>query len=46
MEVYLILEEKKKKVLDYNQLDSIEAFHIFHDISLINKNQAFVLDCE
>ena len=33
-------------MLDYNQLDSTEAFHKFHHISLINKNHSFVLDCE
>ena len=33
-------------MLDYNQPDSIEAFHKFHHISLINKNQAFALDYE
>ena len=46
MEVYVILEEKRRKVLDYNQPDSIEAFNKFHHISLINKNQVFVLDSE
>ena len=46
MEVYLILEKKRRRVLDYNQPHSIEAFHKFHHISLINKNQAFVFDCE
>ena len=43
MEVYLVLEEKNEE--HYNQPDSIEAFHKFHHI-LLNKNQAFVLDCE
>ena len=30
-------------MLDYNQPDLTEAFHKFHRIALINKNQAFVL---
>ena len=29
-------------MLDYNQPHSIEAFHKFYHMSLINKNQAFV----
>ena len=33
-------------MLDYNQPYSTETFHKFHHISLINENQAFVLDCE
>ena len=37
---------KKQRVLDYKQPNSIETFHKFHHNSLINKNQAFVFDCE
>ena len=42
MQVYLFWRKKRRRVLDYNQPDSIEAFHKFYYISLINKNQAFV----
>ena len=41
-----IWRKKQRTVLDYNQPDSTEAFHKSHHISLINKNHAFVLDCE
>ena len=36
MEVNLILKEIRR-MFDYNQPDSIEVFHKFHHISLINK---------
>ena len=42
----LLWRKKRRRVFDYNQPDSTEAFHKFHHISLINKIQAFVLDCE
>ena len=46
MEVMKPYSKKRRGLLDYNQPDSIKAFHKFHHISLINKNQPFALDCE
>ena len=45
MDIYLILEGKTKNSARLQPI-RLEAFQKFHHISLINKNQAFVLDYE